>query len=547
MTVRIVVDGQEVEVDGGTSVASAVFDLGVGRTSLGGDKRQALCGMGVCFECRLTVDGEPNRRTCQLPVREGLRVSTPGGPADAAPRPDPAAGCGESSATPAPLAVDVAVVGGGPAGMAAAVTAGEAGRSVAVVDDNPGFGGQIWRASRGGGDRPGPGRQTREAAWFRRFRAVVDAGRLTPMGASSLVDAAARPGGGAALTVRTPAGVRPVDARSLVLATGARELFLPFPGWTRPGVLGAGGLQAMIKAGLDVGGRRIVVAGSGPLLLAVADLARRRGGEVVRVVEQASAAAVARFGAGLLRRPGTLAQAAGLAFSLRRVPKTRGAWPTEARGTGRLEAVVLSNGEILECDLLACGFGLLPDIGVARHLGLAADNDDGVPSRGPGPWAGVPVDHLQRTRRAGIYAAGECTGVGGVAAALVEGQIAGRAAAGLDPDPRLDRRRRRAHAFARALEAAFRLDPRLRDLPAADTVVCRCEDVPWRRLSAYGPDDGRRAKLETRCGMGPCQGRICGGALSHLLGFAPDLVRPPFFPTPVADLMSPADPTSPTP
>ncbi|MEM8994415.1 MAG: 2Fe-2S iron-sulfur cluster-binding protein, partial [Acidobacteriota bacterium] len=289
MTVRIVVDGREIEVDGGTSVASAVFDLGVGRTSVGGEKRQALCGMGACFECRLTIDGEPQRRSCQLPVRNGLRVSTPGGSADAGP--DATAACGEPADPPGPLAVDVAVIGGGPAGMAAAVTAGEAGRSVAVIDDNPGFGGQIWRATRGGG-RTGPDAKPSEAAWFRRFRAVVDAGDLTPMVASSVVDAAADPGGGAALTLWTPGGVRRIDAGALVLATGARELFLPFPGWTRPGVLGAGGLRAMIKAGLDVRGKRIVVAGSGPLLLAVADLARRRGGDVVRVVEQASAAAV---------------------------------------------------------------------------------------------------------------------------------------------------------------------------------------------------------------------------------------------------------------
>ncbi|MEO1086379.1 MAG: FAD/NAD(P)-binding oxidoreductase, partial [Acidobacteriota bacterium] len=416
-------------------------------------------------------------------------------------------------------------------GIAAAVSAGDAGRSVAVIDDNPGFGGQIWRSSAAAPDRSGMdgrGQKTTEAAWFRRLHALRQAGAVTLMGASTAIDAATDPAGGAALTVTTPDGVRRIDAAALVLATGARELFLPFPGWTLPGVLGSGGLQAMVKAGLDVRGRRVVVAGSGPLLLAVADLVRRRGGDVVRVVEQASAVAVARFGAGLLRRPGKLAQAAGLALSLRGIPKTYGAWPTEAwagdRSGDRLGTAVLSNGESVGCDLLACGFGLLPETGVARHLGLDAE-------------VGVTVDADQRTGHPGIYAAGECTGVGGVDAALIEGQIAGRAAAGLDPEPRLERRRRSARAFARELDAAFRLDPRLRDLPKADTVICRCEDVPWRRLSAYGPDDSRRAKLETRCGMGPCQGRVCGGALGHLLGFAPDLIRPPFFPTAVDDLM----------
>ncbi|MEM1177040.1 MAG: FAD-dependent oxidoreductase [Acidobacteriota bacterium] len=545
-TVRIVVDDRALDVPEGTSVASAVYGLNAARTSVRGEDRQALCGMGICFECRLTVDGQPHRRTCQLPVRDGLHVEAADPETDALTPgrgPDP-----EGSAAleaPAPLdatAFDVVVLGGGPAGLAAAVSAGELGRTVAIIDDNPGFGGQIWRGQSSDGAHESAAASP-SAPLRRRLHALVLIGAVAPFPASSLIDAAspkdfddlddARPQS-FALTVKSPAGVRRIRASALVLATGARELFLPFPGWTRPGVLGAGGLQAMIKAGLDIRGQRVLIAGSGPLLLAVADLVRRHGGDVIRIVEQASAASVARFGAGLLTSPGKLAQAATLAASLLRTPKTYGTWPTEARGRadGRLGLVMLSNGDSLECDLLACGFGLVPNTGVARHLGASlAATDLG--------HTAIVVDGEQRTSRPGLFAAGECTGVGGVDAAVLEGEIAGRAAAGASPDLRLAAKRRRSQAFARRLDVTFQLDPRLRDLPRPDTIVCRCEDVPWRALSRYGPGESRRAKLETRCGMGPCQGRVCGAATAFLLGFGPDRIRPPFFPAAIDDLMAP--------
>jgi hypothetical protein len=154
----------------------------------------------------------------------------------------------------------------------------------------------------------------------------------------------------------------------------------------------------------------------------------------------------------------------------------------------------------------------------------------------------VVVDELQRTTIDGVLCAGEPTGIGGVDLALAEGAVAGHAAAGdLDRARAAVPRSRRERRFAAALERAFALRSELRDLPADDTVVCRCEDVTWGAIRTWR--DGRQAKLETRCGMGPCQGRVCGVALEALLGWPLETPRPPLIPVPFHAL---ADTTSET-
>lgn len=431
---------------------------------------------------------------------------------------------------------DVVVIGGGPAGVAAAVSAAETDLRVAIVDDNPAFGGQVWRQ---GPDGP-PAAARR---WLRRLAAsgvetvcpgaVFDLRPSSPEPSARAMD---RVGGWPIpVGIETPDGPRELVARRLVLATGATERFLPFPGWTLPGVTGAGGLQALIKGGLDVAGRRVVVAGSGPLLLAVADLARRKGADVRMVAEQAPAAAVARFARGLWAHPAKALQGLGLGVRLLGTPLRHGTWPIRAEGQNRLQRVVLgaeggSSGgreQVVECDLLACGFGLVPSTALARYLGCAvADDPNGSPR--------VLVDPRQQTSVPGVFAAGEPTGIGGVELSLLEGRIAGHAAAGrYEEAHRLFAARQRSRRFARRLESAFALRPELRRLPDDGTPVCRCEDVRWGRLRAF--DDRRDIKLKTRCGMGPCQGRVCGAALDFLFEPRPerekfDRVRPPFYP-----------------
>jgi D-hydroxyproline dehydrogenase subunit alpha len=393
---------------------------------------------------------------------------------------------------------DVVVIGAGPAGMAASVRAHESGASVLVIDENSGPGGQIWR---GGSSN----------SWFRRFEAVKSF-------MSGPVIAAERDP--LKLLVETEEGPREILPHRLIIASGAREIFLPFPGWTLPGVMGVGGLQAMAKSGLPVAGKKIVVAGSGPLLLAVAAYLRARGAGVKVIAEQASRAKVARFGLRLVREPGKLAQAAGLQLALRGVPYLQDCWVEQAEGDGKLRAVRLRQAEkrwTEDCDYAAVAYGLYPNTELGQLLGCEMAG------------TAVAVDELQRTSLPDVFAAGECTGIGGVDLSIVEGEIAGYAAAGrIEKARALFTRRKRAQAFAAALNSTFALRDELKGLPRADTIVCRCEDVTYSRLENVG--SFRAAKLHTRCGMGPCQGRICGPAADFLFGWHTESIRPPIYP-----------------
>jgi NADPH-dependent 2,4-dienoyl-CoA reductase/sulfur reductase-like enzyme len=402
---------------------------------------------------------------------------------------------------------DVLVIGGGPAGIAAAVRAAECGTRVGLVDDNPSFGGQIWRGEFESGH------DQNAVRWSDRLRGPA----ITKLSGKRVFH---QPEAGVLLAEGT-GDLCELHYKSLVLATGARELFLPFPGWTLPNVMGAGGLQAMVKSGLPIRGKRVVVAGSGPLLLAVAAYLRGQGAEIPVVCEQASWSSLARFGASLLGYPGKIAQGLQLKQKLAGVPFFANSWPLAAHSGQTLDSVTISRGsktEVIPCDYLACGFHLVPNAELQSLLGCQIS--DGY----------VQVDDFQQTSVQGVYCAGEPTGIGGVELALVEGQIAGLAAAGETRQARqLFGERRRARRFAHLLDRTFRLRPELRNLPTAETIVCRCEDVPFSRLQRHR--SWRAAKLQTRCGMGPCQGRVCGPATQFLFHWNPDSVRPPVFPS----------------
>ena len=407
------------------------------------------------------------------------------------------------------LDADVAVIGAGPAGIAAAARAAEAGRRVVVLDEAPNVGGQIWRhrarSALGTDARRWLDRLARTQAHVLRGLAVIDA---TP---------AAERGGFTVVAERHRGGVEVVRARALVLATGARERFLPFPGWTLPGVMGIGGAQALLKQGATFRGTRVVIAGSGPLLLPVAASLSDAGARVVLVAEQAPADAVRDFALSLLSRPETLVQAARYRLAFLRTPYALGTWVTEARGSERVTSVAVSEGRtmrVVGCDVLCTGYGLVPNVELARLLGCPVV--DGA----------VAVNARQATAVAGVFAAGEVTGVGGVALAVVEGEIAGAAAAGIARvDASLVRRRRGLRGMADRLARAFAVRPEIAALARDDTIICRCEDVRRGAIASLG--DTRQAKLYTRAGMGACQGRVCGPALEALFGWPAGTVRVP--------------------
>ncbi|HEY4091002.1 MAG TPA: FAD/NAD(P)-binding oxidoreductase [Luteibacter sp.] len=415
-------------------------------------------------------------------------------------------------------AFDIAVIGAGPAGLAAATAAAGAGRRVVLIDSQPTAGGQVWRHDVAHG-YPAPARRSIQGA-------------MSGHGVTWLPETQVVAAESGHLLVQDPRRGYRLPYRSLVIASGARELLLPFPGWTLPGVVGAGGLQALAKQGWALRGRRVLIAGSGPLLLAAAHTARRHGAIVLGVHEQASAATIHHFARGLWRWPGKLAQAASLRLSLAGIGYYPGSVVTAALGDDALSAVEIEGPrghERLDCDVLAVGFGLVPDLTLARHLGCATRTDH--------VHAQVDVNAQQRTSRDDTFAAGESCGIGGRDCARLEGTIAGLAAAGVPIPAALLHRRDHARAFTRHLDRHFILSPRVHDLARDDTVVCRCEDVPLGAIRPHA--NGRSAKLATRCGMGACQGRICGAALTEL-GHGPSTdARPPVFPTRLSTLGEP--------
>ena len=332
-----------------------------------------------------------------------------------------------------------------------------------------------------------------------------------------------------------------VHADAVLIATGGYEKVLPFPGWTLPGVVTAGGAQAMLKGGLVLPGRTAVVAGTGPLLLPVAVGLASAGARVAALVESADPRNFARQARVLAAHPAKLAEGARYAAELARHrvrTQVRGT-VVAAHGTGRLEAVTVAaldgDGRVrpgterrIPCDTLAVGHGMLPHTDLAEALGCRLDG------------VGVAVDDEQRTDVPGVWAAGETTGIGGAVLASAEGRIAGLSIAA-----RLDSRTAERSSYASAAKARaglrefFAAVDKVCAPPAHwaeqvtdETVVCRCEEVPAsavrEAVDELGAGDVRTVKLLTRAGMGWCQGRMCGPAVAGLARCPETPSRRPF-------------------
>ncbi|MDH7599242.1 MAG: FAD/NAD(P)-binding oxidoreductase [Sedimentisphaerales bacterium] len=410
------------------------------------------------------------------------------------------------------LDMDVVIVGAGPAGIAAAVTASRFGLKTALVEDSPGPGGQVWQETPSG--RPWSRR------WLNRLRAC---GAQVLGGTTAVCPVDQR-----TLLVETLDDHHVLAWRHLILATGARELLLPMPGWTVPGVFGAAGLARLAKNGWPVAGKKVVVAGSGPLLLPAALTLKRYGARIALIAEQAPIGRLIGFAlACMYLAPAKLLQAWLYGLRLANVRYKMGCWPASVEGDVCLKKVSLVHKGLkiaIDCDILACGFGLVPNLELARLLGCSIQQ--GV----------VCVDQWQRTSVPGIYAAGEQTCIAGMEHAILSGRIAALVIAGQYQEARpmlgaCSRARRFGHALARA----FALRPEVLGLADQETIICRCEDVTAGQLQPY--TDWRKARLMKRCGMGPCQGRICGAALSHIKAWPYPTARPPLLPTRIATLI----------
>ncbi|MFF2363240.1 FAD-dependent oxidoreductase [Streptomyces sp. NPDC058122] len=436
----------------------------------------------------------------------------------------------------------LAVIGAGPAGLAASLAAAARGIQVTLIDSAVAVGGQFYRRPASGlGARRPRALHHRWHTWERLERGLaghLEAGTVRHLTDHHvwLVERAGATGARPGFTVHALLGPLQEEsvalrADAVLLATGGYEKVLPFPGWTLPGVVTAGGAQALLKGGLVVPGHRAVVAGSGPLLLPVATSLAAAGVEVAALVESLDPRRLPRGGGALAAEPGKIAEAVLYAARLlrHRVPFVPRHTVVEAHGEGRLEAVTVGalgpDGRVrpgterrIPCEALAVGHGMVPHTDLAEALGCRTDA------------SGVDVDEEQRTDVPGVWAAGETTGIGGAALSLAEGHLAGRSVAarlrGVEPDPRSAARavrvRARARAFASALDAVYRPPAHWAEQVTDETVVCRCEEVTAGRVreavTDLGAGDVRTVKLLTRAGMGWCQGRICEPAVAGLAG-----------------------------
>jgi NADPH-dependent 2,4-dienoyl-CoA reductase/sulfur reductase-like enzyme len=456
---------------------------------------------------------------------------------------------------------DLLVVGAGPAGMAAASEAAARGAAVLCVDENAAPGGQIYRAigttpaSRTilGGDyfagaeiahafaRSGAAYAPRTTVWS--LTPPEDDGEEFEVGVSAA---------GRASLVR---------ARAVIVAAGAMERPMPVPGWTLPGVMTAGAAQIALKTSGLVPEGRVVLAGCGPLLYLIADQLMNAGATIVALLETAplgNLARAARHAPDFLASPYLRKGLALVARGRRRLPKiVRGVAGLRFEGEGRVSRVVARRGarELgLDCDIALIHQGVVPSATMLDAAGARLDWDDERLAFAP------RLDGSLETTVRGLFAAGDVGGVAGAEAAAVSGRLAALGALarlGLIPPAEHAARaapiraeQRDALRGRRFLDALYRPAPAFRMPPDPETIVCRCEEVTAGDiraaldLGAHGP---QQLKVFTRCGMGPCQGRLCGLTVTEMAaarrGVSPAEVggyraRPPFKPITVGEFAS---------
>jgi thioredoxin reductase len=455
------------------------------------------------------------------------------------------------------IETDLVIVGAGPAGLAAAGEALQRGLTVTLLDDNPTPGGQYFR-------QPPPSlargaHVDRDADHARAdvlFRALQHP-RLRYLPGAVVWDA---PAPGILAFARGHDSGR-VHARGTIVAAGAVERAVPFPGWTLPGVMTAGGVQNLVKSQRLLPGQRFLVVGNGPLLLVVADSIVRAGGTVVELAEAAVGIRAWRSAAGLLAAPRLLRRGLAYRAALRRagVRMRAGHTIVEAHGDddGVTEALVApidrlgridrARTRTLAVDTIVAGFGLTPSVELTRLLGCRhrwdARRGGLVPERSAELETSLP----------GVFAVGDGAGIGGSEVALVEGRLAALYLAsrlhGGDADRderRLRARLARLHRVRDAITALWAPPRSFLELLTVGTTVCRCEELTVRDLGVALDDGIEPLKARTRVTMGRCQGRNCVATICALVARArgvplaeaePPRARPPARPIPLGDLL----------
>jgi glycine/D-amino acid oxidase-like deaminating enzyme len=525
-------DGQSIAALEGETIAAALSAAGIiiFRHTRSGAPRGVHCGVGACWDCVVTVNGRLGQRACKTLAADGLTVSS--GFPDTLAIPPQGPATEERSC-------DILVVGGGAAGLSAATAAARAGASVVVLDEGQAPGGQYARPMAPSHTTIRPDKQLRLSMDLR-GQAIQAGVRLE---ADALVWGAFAPDEIAALVRGKSVVYRP---RRLILATGAYETPVPVPGWTLPGVLTTGGLQALTRSERVSPGQRVLLAGNGPLNLKLACELLASGIKPIAVLEAAPRPGAMQYpdilkmswwGSDLLREGRDMVRTLKAA----KIPVFWNTALDRLEGSDRVEVAVAGERRF-EVDVVGLNVGFQPEVGLARALG--------VPQRWINVGAGylaTKVDEDGRTALDTVFAAGDATVIGGARIAQWQGWLTGQAAArdlGFAAPP-LERARiavGRAIQFQQSLAFIFDAD---RVKIADETIVCRCEEVTAATLRAEiegGLTSLAALKKATRAGMGPCQGRFCAGTVARL---CPDLQddaafaapRAPLRPVPIAALM----------
>lgn len=509
-------DGQTVPARAGQSLAAALTDAGhrAFRDTPKSATRGMFCGMGVCQDCLVTVDGAPNLRACMSPAKPGMTVTRQ------APFPEFSSPV-TPAAEPLLLSPDVLVIGAGAGGLSAALAAASAGAQVVVLDERKIAGGQFYKQAADGSILDA---QQSDGAELHANALAAGVEILSGVDLWGAFDP---------LLFLAQHGERAIVARpkTAIVATGAYERPVMVPGWTLPGVMTTGAAQTLWRSYATLPGKRVAVCGSGPLNLQVALELARGGADVVRLAERAPhpatrpLAALRMWAAG----PALTAKGLNMELALRRhgvsIRQSCELTRVEQTGDALTATFRARNGreDQITVDALCMNAGFDPQNEILRLLGAEMRYDPAMGS------LRCQTDDTMQTRVPGLYAVGDCKGLGGAPAARVEGSIAGTHAAAATGHGKahdlvadwvaLARHRR----FQACLWQLYDITPRQPvDMPP-ETTICRCEELTLGDICVGLKDEPGHAgtlKRATRLGMGRCQGRYCGPVAARIVSDA---------------------------
>ena len=520
-SITLTVDGQTIAAVPGESIAAAMTAAGLRHLCEDrlGQPRGLFCGMGACFECRVSIDGGPPQRACLAPVRPSLSVRTV-----RYREPVPASQSDPRELETETMRCDVLVIGAGPAGATAACELAAAGRKVVVLDERRDAGGQFFKQKISAVTASGP-----DDGQYREGRKLIERLRRSParLIAGATAWGAFRNAAGQ-LDIAASAGqvAYRIQADELIAATGAYESVPPFPGWTLPGVMTTGAAQSLVRAYRVAPGRKVLIAGNGPLNLQLACELVRAGVNVVAVAESAPAPLPSRMlaaAAAIAASPALMLRGLGYLARLRRhgVPVLFGHHVQDAKGgTGLVEASVApldESGRLLQqaarhftTDALCLGYRQVPSSELLRSLGCATEI---LPTGAPA----ARRDPVGRTNLPGVYAIGDGGTPGGAQVAAIQGKLLADVLLGKQVSDGHMRRLNRHRRFQRHLWTLFHAPTRLQ--PDADTTICRCESVnaeSLRRLVRGGVRDIASLKRHSRAGNGLLPGTLLPGVASRV-------------------------------